>query len=33
VALVEPSARGEEGLRELRQALIKVRRPYRWVID
>jgi general secretion pathway protein G len=33
VALVEPSARGEEGLKELRQALIKARRPYRWSIE
>ncbi len=33
VALVEPSRRGDEGLTELRQALIKARQPYRWNIE
>lgn len=33
VALVEPSARGLEGLTELRQALIQARQPYRWSVE
>lgn len=33
IALVEPSPRGDEGLTELRQALIKARQPYRWTIE
>ena len=33
VALVEPSARKDEGLRELRQAVIRPRQPYAWDID
>jgi prepilin-type N-terminal cleavage/methylation domain-containing protein len=33
VALVEPSARKDEGIRELRQAVIRPRQPYAWDID
>jgi len=33
VALLEPSSRPDEGLRELRQAVIRPRQPYTWDID
>jgi prepilin-type N-terminal cleavage/methylation domain-containing protein len=33
VVLTEPSARKHEDITEVRQALIRARRPYRWSID
>jgi type II secretory pathway pseudopilin PulG len=33
VVLSDPSPRQEEGVAELRQAMIRPRQPYRWVID
>jgi prepilin-type N-terminal cleavage/methylation domain-containing protein len=33
IALSEASPRKEEGITELRQAFIRARQPYRWVID
>jgi prepilin-type N-terminal cleavage/methylation domain-containing protein len=33
VMLTEPSGRKEEAIREVRQAFIRARQPYRWTID
>jgi prepilin-type N-terminal cleavage/methylation domain-containing protein len=33
VVLTDPSPRQEEGVTELRQALIRPRHPYRWVVE
>lgn len=33
VVLTEPASRREEGITELRQAVIRPRQPYRWVIE